>query len=63
MSSLFRPIDMPTAIAELAELPRRIKAQTYITRRGTEGRNLREQARQHLRWYQLLITMNQRVTP
>ncbi|HGY1009449.1 TPA: hypothetical protein ACNUUR_002041 [Aeromonas salmonicida] len=60
MKKLFHPITKQEALADLAELPRRIKAKTYTTRSGAEGRNLREQARQQLRWHQLFHTMNRR---
>lgn len=61
MKKLFHPITKQEAQADLAELPRRIKAKTYTTRNGAEGRNLREQARQQLRWHQLFQAINRRV--
>ena len=60
MKKLFHPITKQEALADLAELPHRIKAKTYNTKRGPEGRNLREQARLQLRWHQLFHTMNRR---
>lgn len=60
MKKLFHPITKQAALADLADLPHRIKAKTYTTKRGPEGRNLREQARQQLRWYQLFVDMNRR---
>ncbi|MGL5129858.1 MAG: hypothetical protein ACRC7D_17345 [Aeromonas popoffii] len=60
MKKLFHPITKQEALADLAEPPRRIKAKTYTTRSGAEGRNLREQARQQLRWHQIFHTMNRR---
>lgn len=60
MKRLFHPITQEVALADLAELPHRIKARTYITKRGPEGRHLREQARQQLRWHQLFVTLNRR---
>ncbi len=60
MNKLFHPITRQAALADLADLPHRIRAKTYTTKRGPEGRNLREQARQQLRWHQLFHTMNRR---
>lgn len=60
MKSLFHPIDRHAALADLAELPHRIKANTFTTKRGPEGRHLREQARQQLRWHQLFVSLNRR---
>lgn len=60
MKKLFYPITREAALADLAELPSRIKAKTTITRRGPEGRHLREQARQQLCWHQLFVTLNRR---
>lgn len=60
MKRLFHPITQEVALADLAELPHRIKARTYITKRGPEGRHLRELARQQLRWHQLFVTLNRR---
>lgn len=60
MKKLFHPVTQQVALADLAELPRRIRAKTYTTRSGTEGRNLREQAHQQLRWHQLFHMMNRR---
>lgn len=61
MKKLFHPITQQAALADLAELPRRIKAKTYTTRSGAEGRNLREQARQQLRWLKVFRSMNGRI--
>ena len=60
MSTLFNPISQQAAVADLAELPRRIKAKTNIIRSGPEGRHVREQARQQLRWHRLFCTMGRR---
>ena len=60
MKKLFHPITQQAALADLAELPHRIKAQTYNTKRGPEGRNLREQARRQLRWLTVFRSMNGR---
>lgn len=60
MKKLFHPITRQAALADLADLPHRIRVMTYTTWRGPEGRNLREQARQQLRWHQLFHTMNRR---
>ncbi|MBL0663822.1 hypothetical protein [Aeromonas caviae] len=60
MKKLFHPITRQAALADLADLPHRIRAKTYTTKRGPEGRNLREQARLQLRWHQLFQTMNRR---
>lgn len=61
MKKLFHPITRQAALADLADLPHRIRAKTYTTRRGPEGRNLREQARQQLRWLKVFRSMNGRV--
>ncbi|MFM1649071.1 hypothetical protein ACJ5N2_14445 [Aeromonas salmonicida] len=61
MKKLFHPITKQVALADLAELPHRIKAKTYTTKRGPEGRNLREQARQQLRWIKVFRSMNGRI--
>lgn len=61
MKKLFHPITPQAALADLADLPHRIRAKTYTTRRGPEGRNLREQARQQLRWLKVFRSMNGRV--
>ncbi|MFM5138439.1 hypothetical protein [Aeromonas rivipollensis] len=60
MKNLFHPVSQQAALTDLAELPRRIKAKTNITRSGSEGRHLREQARQQLRWHRLFCTMGRR---
>lgn len=60
MNGLFHPVSQKTAIAALTMLPHRLKASTFITRRSPEGRNLREQARQQLRWHLLFVGMNRR---
>lgn len=62
MKKLFHPITERAALADLAELPHRIRANTYTTRRGPEGRNLREQARQQLRWLSVFRSMNGRAS-
>lgn len=62
MSSLFHPVSQQAAIAALAELPQRLAANTghsYLYR-GSEGKSLRAQANQNLRWYQLFHTLNRR---
>lgn len=61
MKKLFHPITRQEALADLAELPHRIKAKTYTTKRGPEGRNLREQALQQLRWLKVFRSMNGRI--
>ncbi|ALP43508.1 hypothetical protein [Aeromonas schubertii] len=63
MKTLFHPIATQTALANLADLPHRIKAQIYSTKPGPEGRHLREQARQQLRWHQLFRTLSRRTQP
>ena len=60
MSTLFHPITRQAALADLADLPHRIRATTYTTKRGPEGRNLREQARRQLRWLTVFRSMNGR---
>ncbi|ELO1553924.1 hypothetical protein [Aeromonas hydrophila] len=60
MKKLFHPITQQAALADLAELPHRIKANTYNTKRGPEGRNMREQARRQLRWLTVFRSMNGR---
>lgn len=63
MSTLFHPITRQAALADLADLAdlsHRIRATTYTTKRGPEGRTLREQARLQLRWHQLFHTMSRR---
>ena len=40
MKKLFHPITRQAALADLADLPHRIRAMTYTTRRGPEGRKL-----------------------
>ncbi|MFM5687165.1 hypothetical protein ACET70_20435 [Aeromonas caviae] len=60
MKKLFHPITQQAALADLAELPHRIKANTYNTKRGPEGRNLREQASRPLRWLTVFRSMNGR---
>ncbi|WP_421179733.1 hypothetical protein [Aeromonas enteropelogenes] len=60
MKKLFHHITQQAALADLAELPHRIKANTYNTKRGPEGRNLREQARRQLRWLTVFRSMNGR---
>ncbi len=60
MNELFYPISQQAALADLAELPQRIRAKTHTTKGGTEGRHLREQARQQLRWHQLFCTLGRR---
>ncbi|WIJ39666.1 hypothetical protein QPK06_11135 [Aeromonas veronii] len=60
MKKLFHPITQQAALADLAELPHRIKANTYNTKRGPEGRNLREQARRQLRWLTVFRSMSGR---
>ena len=60
MKNLFYPITREVALADLAELPSRIQARTHITKRGPEGRHLREQASQQLRWHRLFITLSRR---
>ncbi|MVG15844.1 hypothetical protein [Aeromonas jandaei] len=62
MKKLFHPITQQAALADLAELPHRIKANTYSTRRGPEGRNLREQARRQLRWLKVFRSMKGRAS-
>ncbi|ELO1553878.1 hypothetical protein [Aeromonas hydrophila] len=62
MKKLFHPITQQAALTDLAELPHRIKANTYNTKRGPEGRNLREQARQQLRWLKVFRSMNGRTS-
>ena len=61
MKKLFHPITRQAAMADLADLPHRIRAKTYTTKRGPEGRNLREQARQQLRWHKVFRSMNGRI--
>ena len=61
MKKLFHPITRQAALADLADLPHRIRAKTYTTKRGPEGRNLREQARQQLRWLKVFRSMNGRI--
>lgn len=60
MSTLFHHITRQAALADLADLPHCIRATTYTTKRGPEGRTLREQARLQLRWHQLFHTMSRR---
>ncbi|WP_049045797.1 hypothetical protein [Aeromonas hydrophila] len=60
MKKLFHPITQQAALADLAELPHRIKANTYNTKRGPEGRNMREQARRQLRWLTVFRSMSGR---
>lgn len=60
MKKLFHPITQQAALADLAELPHRIKANTYNTKRGPEGRNMREQARRQLHWLTVFRSMNGR---
>ncbi|AGM45664.1 hypothetical protein [Aeromonas hydrophila] len=62
MKKLFHPITQQAALADLAELPHRIKANTYSTRRGPEGRNLRDQARRQLRWLKVFRSMKGRAS-
>lgn len=38
MSTLFHHITRQAALADLADLPHRIRATTYTTKRGPEGR-------------------------
>lgn len=62
MKKLFHPITRQAALADLAELPHRIRAKTYTTKRGPEGRNLREQARQQLLWLKVFRSMSERAS-
>ncbi|WP_426697764.1 hypothetical protein ACP6EV_06950 [Aeromonas hydrophila] len=62
MKKLFHPITKQAAMADLADLPHRIKANTYNTKRGPEGRNLREQARRQLRWLKVFRSMKGRAS-
>ncbi len=62
MKKLFHPITQQAALADLAELPHRIKANTYSTRRGPEGLNLRDQARRQLRWLKVFRSMKGRAS-
>ena len=62
MNELFHPISQQAAVADLAELPQRLAAGTHIKKGGTEGRNLRAQAKIQQRWHQLFHRMNRRAT-
>ncbi|MFM5336941.1 hypothetical protein ACET97_10380 [Aeromonas enteropelogenes] len=62
MKNLFHHITKQAAAADLADLPHRIKAQTYNTKRGPEGRNMREQARRQLRWLTVFRSMSGRAS-
>lgn len=62
MKKQLNPINQQTAVVALRELPTRLHANTehsYLFR-GSEGKSMRAQAKQNLRWNQLFQQINRR---
>lgn len=62
MKKQLNPINRQTAVVALRELPTRLTNNTKYSYlfRGSEGKSMRAQASQNLRWHQLFNTLNRR---